>query len=81
MAARRGSAGDATSPSRFMRSLSATRRLFKGNNLDQSEDLDKILSATSSSILRKTVPLDSSKCKTKSFSNQDDSDSDQRWIL
>jgi len=77
MAARRGSAGDAISPSRFMRSLSATRKLFKGENLDQSQDLDEILSATSSSILRKPVPFDSSKGKTKSFNNENDSDSDQ----
>ena len=66
MAGRRGSAGDAISPSRFMRSLSATRRLFKGTNLDQSDES----LATSSSILRKSVPRDSSKVK-------DDSDSDQ----
>ena len=77
MAARRGSAGDAISPSRFMRSLSATRKLFKGENLDQSQDLDEILSATSSSILRKPAPFDSSKSKTKSFNNENDSDSDQ----
>ena len=67
MAGRRGSAGDAISPSRFMRSLSATRRLFKGTNLDQSEDS---LSATSSSILRKSVPRDSSKVKDNSDSDQ-----------